>query len=238
MGFPVVPIIKHHFAQNSQQHSVCGLSLPITLRVVRCGTSMLDPVMFQHFSHILVYEWSTIVGDELVWYAKMSDYVLSDKVCNCSTCYFLEKDGFYPFCEVFGSHKNPNVTTGGRIDRADEVQPPSVKRPRCSYVLETSWVSMDQVGLDLASMACFHKICHILFHCRPIITKCKQTLVEPLFPLMFPTFPRMSFFHDHLGFRQAKASKWLSMKALSKESSSFHKIPQGQPFKAINILGV
>ena len=132
MRIPTLTIIKNHLTQNPQQHAVGSLRLPVTLWVIRCRPPVLDPVVLQHFSNIFVDKRSTIVADDLVGNAKSCDDVLSDEVGHGCSGGFAKWNGLDPFRKIFCGCQYPNISTGWRINRANEVQPPY--KPYLIYV--------------------------------------------------------------------------------------------------------
>ena len=76
MKAPALTIVKNYFAQNAQQHVISCLRLSIALGVIRRGSAVLDPIMFQDFSNILVNKRSAIITNDFMGYAKPCDNVL------------------------------------------------------------------------------------------------------------------------------------------------------------------
>ena len=68
--------------------------------------------------------------------------------------------------------------------------------PRSHHVLEVGGVSVYEIPMDLASMACLHTFSCILFHGRLNIPKIEQLLEKSLFALMVTTLSRMYLVHD------------------------------------------
>ena len=68
--------------------------------------------------------------------------------------------------------------------------------PRSHHVLEVGGVSVYEIPMDLASMACLHTFSCILFHGRLKIPKIEQLLEKSLFALMVTTLSRMYLVHD------------------------------------------
>ena len=67
---------------------------------------------------------------------------------------------------------------------------------RSHHVLEVGGVSVYEVPMDLASMACLHTFNYILVHIGPEIPKIDQLLEKSLFALMVTTLSRMYLLHD------------------------------------------
>ena len=68
--------------------------------------------------------------------------------------------------------------------------------PRGHHVLEVGGVSVYEIPMDLASMACLHTFSCILFHGGPKIPKIEQLLEKSLFALMVTTLSHMYLMHD------------------------------------------
>ena len=68
--------------------------------------------------------------------------------------------------------------------------------PRSHHVLEVGVVSMYEIPIDLASMACLHTFSCILFHCEPEIPQIEQLLEKSPFAFMVTTLSRMYLLHD------------------------------------------
>ena len=63
------------------------LCLSIALGVIRRGSAVLDPIMFQDFSNILVNKRSAIITNDFMGYAKPCDNVLMYEVSHgCTDC--------------------------------------------------------------------------------------------------------------------------------------------------------
>ena len=71
MRAPALTIIEDHFTQNAQQHAISCLRLSIALGVIRRGSAVFDPVMFQDFFNILVYKRSAIITNDFMGYANL-----------------------------------------------------------------------------------------------------------------------------------------------------------------------
>ena len=74
---------------------------------------MLDPVMLQDFSNILINNRGAIITNDFMGYAKPYDNVFADEVShNCTSC-LAKGNGLNPLREVLGGYQDPNVSTGG-----------------------------------------------------------------------------------------------------------------------------
>jgi len=67
---------------------------------------------------------------------------------------------------------------------------------RSHHVLEVGRVSVYEIPMDLASVACFHTFSCILFHDGPKIPKIEQLLENSLFALMVTTLSCRYLLHD------------------------------------------
>ena len=64
------------------------------------------------------------------------------------------------------------------------------------HVLEIGGVSMYEIPVDLASMACLHTFNYILFHGRLEILEIEQLLEKLPFALMVTTLSHMYLLHN------------------------------------------
>ena len=74
--------------------------------------------------------------------------------------------------------------------------PLSMEWPRSHHVLEVGGMSMYEIPMDLANMACLNTFNCILFHGGPEIPKIEQLLEKSPFALMDPTLSRMYLLHN------------------------------------------
>ena len=80
MRTPVFPIVKNYFTQNTQQHAISCLRLSIALGVIRRGSAVLDLIIVQDFSNILINKRGTIIANDFVRNAKPCDNMFMDEV--------------------------------------------------------------------------------------------------------------------------------------------------------------
>ena len=86
-----------------------------------------------------------------------------------------------------------------------------MERLWCCHVLQTGWVCVNQVSLQLASVTRLYEVCHVFLHSLPIITKSQQQLVESLLPWCSPHFSEWASFItvcDLAKLRHLKGSPW------------------------------
>ena len=129
MHYPSSCILLAHFADDLYEGLVCCFCLPISLRVIRRRTMVLDLVEFQHLPHITVDKVCAIVTDNPMGYPKPYNYVLFDEVCYCSPHGLTEWHCLRPFGEVFSSHQDPYISARWWVNRSHQIKPSSVEGP-------------------------------------------------------------------------------------------------------------
>ena len=103
MGALLSLVVMLHLLQDFQYNSVGCLSLAVPLRVAWSRSPVLNAILLQQTSHILVYKWGPIVTDQIPGDPKSGDNVLTDEIGDYCPSDFLQRNGFHPFCEVFSN---------------------------------------------------------------------------------------------------------------------------------------
>ena len=80
----------------------------------------------------------------------------------------------------------------GGLTSSTKIKPLSVEGPWCDHAMQALWVSVDQIGPHLATMALFHKFYGILLHSGPVVAHMQYAPIQLLLSLMLSTF---SFVH-------------------------------------------
>ena len=96
MRVSALTIIKKHFTQNAQQHAISCLHLSIALGVIRRGSAVLDPIMFQDLSNILVDKKGAIIANDFMRYAKPCDNVIPNEISHGRTGCLAKGNGLNP----------------------------------------------------------------------------------------------------------------------------------------------
>ena len=113
MHGPSSVIFEYHFAQNSQQNSIGGLGLAISLWVIRRKPTMLNPIMLYHSSNIFVDKRCAVVAYDPMGNPEVTHNVLPYEVSYGCPGHLFEWDGFYPLCEILRGNQNPYASIGG-----------------------------------------------------------------------------------------------------------------------------
>ena len=167
---------------------------------------VLDLVELKHLPHITVDKECAIITDNPVEYPKPHNYVLLDEVCYCFSYGFTEWYSLCPLSEVFRSHQDPYVSMRRWVNWPHQIKPPSVEGLWSDHAMQALQVSINQVGLYLATVAFFHKFRCIFLHGWPVVTHLQQASIQLFLPLVFPTLSWVHLFYHLFCFLRAQTS--------------------------------
>ena len=135
MHAPSSVIFEHYFTQNSQQNSISGLGLAISLGVIRRKPMILNPILLYHSSNIFVDKGCAVVAYDPMGNPEATYNMLPYEVNYGYPGRLFEWDGFYPLCEILRDDQNPYASIGGWIYKSNKIKPPSMEESWYSHVL-------------------------------------------------------------------------------------------------------
>lgn len=96
----------------------------------RGGEMVLDPQLGAEFMKISIVELLSVVGDEDLWYLKLTNYGLPNKVAYVVLGYFSQCFGLNPLCEIINRHDEELPLSRSHGQWSHDVDSPLGKGPR------------------------------------------------------------------------------------------------------------
>ena len=108
------------------QNLVTWLGLSIGLSIIWRWIEQLDLVRFDKCTHLLWYEWRTLIRSQSLRNTKSMNNMLSYKLNHLSMCHILQRNGFGPLSKIIRSNQHEAMPLWRwRINLSNKIQPPT-----------------------------------------------------------------------------------------------------------------